>query len=100
MSKRNAVVVASRTLALLLLVWTFAEFCSLPQIVLSYIYYARNEPATTYIDFMRHYHLALLTANVAKILGFSVLANWLFKAGPEVAATLLPSGPDEDLVQG
>lgn len=100
MSRRDAVVLASRTLALLLIVWIFSECCSLPELLLSYIHYLRYEPATAYVDYMRHYHLALLTVTVAKLIGFSVLANWLFKAGPDVAATLLPSGLDQDLAQG
>jgi hypothetical protein len=96
MSKRDAVVLASRTLALLLLVWTFSEFCSLPELVLSYIHYSRYEPATAYVDYMRHYHLALLTVNVANI-GFSVLAFWLHNAGPGVAEALLPAEPGKYL---
>jgi hypothetical protein len=99
MSKRDAVVLASRTLALLLLVWTFSGFCSLPELVLSYIHYSRYEPATAYVDYMRHYHLALLTVNVAKIIGFSVLAFWLHDAGPGVVETLLPAGADKDIAQ-
>ncbi len=99
MSKRDAVVLASRTLALLLLVWTFSEFCSLPELLLSYIHYAHYEPATAFVDYMRHYHLALLTVHVAKIIGFSVLAFWLHDAGPGVAEMLLPSEADKDLIE-
>jgi hypothetical protein len=99
MSKRDAVVLASRTLALLLLVWTFSEFCALPEHLLSYFHYARYEPATAYIDYMRHYYLALLTVNVAKIIGFSVMALWLHDAGPGVAEALLPADADKDLAQ-
>jgi hypothetical protein len=99
MSKRDAVVLASRTLALLMLVWTFSEFCSLPELVLSYVHYSRYEPATAYVDYMRHYHLALLTVTVAKIIVFSVVAFWLHDAGPGVAETLLPAHTDEALAQ-
>ena len=97
MSKRDAFLLASRTLALLLLVWTFSEFCSLPELLLSYIHYARYEPTTAYVDYMSHYHLALLTVNVAKIIGFSVMALWLHDAGPGVAEILLPAEADKDL---
>jgi len=96
MSRRDAVVLASRTLALLLLVWTFSELCSLPELVLSYVHYARYEPSTAYVDYMRHYHFALLTVDVAKVIGFSVIAFWLHHAGPGVAETLLPAEADKE----
>jgi hypothetical protein len=99
MSKRDAVVLASRTLALLMLLWTFSEFCSLPESALSYLHYARYEPATARVDYMPHYHLALLAVTVAKIFGFSVMALWLYGAGPGVAETLLPGEADKDLTQ-
>ena len=99
MSRRDAVVLASRTLALLLTAWIFSDLCSLPDRVFSYIHYVSYESTTPYTDYMRTYHLCVLTFSVTRTVGFLLLAILLYKAGPGVAAMLLPPEPSADPAQ-
>jgi hypothetical protein len=103
MSKEDAVVLASRTLALLLTVWALAEMANLPSYLQSFLHYADHQilsPADAeYWQYWRHHYLIDLGFVVTKIIGFGLLARWLFKGGPEVADLLLPSVSEEISIQ-
>jgi hypothetical protein len=47
MSRKDAVTVASRTLALLLVVWALADASSLPEIIYSSLRYINHEPVSS-----------------------------------------------------
>ena len=80
MSRKDALVLASRTLALLLVVWALGEASYLPERVHSFLRYNNQEPgASTAIQYWRHYYLISL--------GF--LVTRLFKVGPEVEELFL-----------
>ena len=99
MSRKDAVLLASRTLALLLTVWALVEASYLPANMHSFLRYVNQEPgASTAIQFWRHYDLISLSFNVTRMIGFSLLAKWLFKGGPEVEELLSP-GPHESARQ-
>jgi len=98
MSRENAVVLAGRTLALLLVVWALAELANLPGYVQSYLYYSNHGSSPSgleYWQYWRHHYLLDVGFVVTKIVGFSLLARWLFRGGPEVAELLLPSYAEE-----
>jgi hypothetical protein len=97
MSRKDAVVLASRTLASLLGVWAFAEVCSLPEMVHSFVHYMSVEPSAS-IEHLRHYHVIRLGFAVTRLLGFSLMARWLFRGGPEVEELLLPSAIHENAI--
>jgi hypothetical protein len=89
------VVLAGRTLALLLTVWALAEASYLPASLHSFLRYINQEPgASTAIQYWRHYHLISFSFIVVRMVGFSLLARWLFKGGPEVEELLLPPAPE------
>ncbi|MGD0271381.1 MAG: hypothetical protein ABSB14_20100 [Candidatus Sulfotelmatobacter sp.] len=101
MSRKDAVVLASRTLALLLVVWALAEACSLPESLHSFRRYADSGPGSSAaLQYWRHYYLIRCSFIVTKMVGFSLMARWLYKAGPEVEELFLPSEPLENGVQG
>jgi hypothetical protein len=96
MSRKDALVLASRTLALLLAAWALADLCYLPGIVHSFRHYVNREPdSSTSIEYWRHHYLVSLGFLVTRIVGFSLLSRWLFKGGSEVEELLLPSESQE-----
>jgi hypothetical protein len=96
MSTKDAVVLAGRTLALLMAVWALGEASSLPESLLRSLRYSYQEPAlSAAVQYWRHYHLIALGFLVTRIIGFSLLARWLYKGGPDVEQLLLPSASQE-----
>ncbi len=96
MSKEEAVILASRTLGLLMIVWALADLSHLPGTAYTFIHYANVElssPAVT--QYYRHSDLIALCFLITRIIGFSLLARWLFQAGPEVVEALLPGAARE-----
>ena len=101
MSRKDAVVLASRTLALLLTVWALAEAGNLPASLHSFLRYMNQEPgASTAVQYWRHYYFISLSFIVTKMVGFALLARWLFKGGPEVEEPLSPAPHNENAIRG
>lgn len=89
MSRRDAIVLASRLLAVLLSVWALTEVSYLPAAVFSYLHYA--EGATLWsVQYWRHHYLLTLGFIIARIVGFSLMSMWLFRCGPDVEELLCP----------
>jgi hypothetical protein len=92
MSKEDAVILASRTLAVLLVVWALAETSQLPSVLYAFRHYSSAELSTSVAtDYYRHSHLISLSFLLVRIIGFSMMARWLFKGGPDITELLLPS---------
>jgi hypothetical protein len=92
MSRKDAVVLAARTLAALLTVWALTDVSYLPERLHSFLYYLSQEPpSSASIQHLRHYYLIGLGFLVVRIVGYSLLARWLYKSGPEVEELLLPA---------
>jgi len=100
MSRRDALVLASRALAFLLGVWALSEVSYLPESLHSFLRYINQEPGSSpAIQYWRHYHLIRLGFIVTRIVGFSLMARWLYKGGPEVEELLSPSSLHEDVAR-
>jgi hypothetical protein len=100
MSRKDAVVLASRTLALLLTVWTLSEASYLPTSLHAFLRYMNQEPgASTAIQYWRHYHLINLSFVATRMVGFALLARWLYTGGSEVEELFLPAVPHENAAQ-
>ena len=103
MSKNDVVLLASRTLAVLLTVSALTETSYLPEVVHSFLHYLRYEPTSHtdmgYLDYMRHYYLIRSAFLVTRIIGLSLMARWIYKGGPDVVELLLPAEPEPDPVQ-
>jgi len=100
MSREDAVALASRTLAVLLMVWALTEVSHLPATVYGFIHYANVElssPSATL--YYRHANLISLSFLVVRVIGYALLARWLFKVGAEVQELLLPSDSEEAAAQ-
>jgi hypothetical protein len=80
MSRRDAVVIASRTLGTLLGVWAFSELCYLPEVVQSFFHYMNHEPASASVEYFRHYYLLRLGFNITGWPGFPCWRDGCTKA--------------------
>jgi hypothetical protein len=101
MSRKDAVVLASRTLALLLTVSALTEVSYLPERLHSLLHYLKHPPTSlTSIQYGHHYYLIQIGFLVTRIVGYSLLAKWLYKGGSEVEEVLLPAALQEKSVQG
>jgi ABC-type anion transport system duplicated permease subunit len=92
MSREDFAVLASRTLAVLLMVTALADVSYLPGSVHAFLHYTSVElssPSAT--QYYRHANLIALSFLVTRIIGFSLLSRWLFKGGSEVVELLLPT---------
>jgi hypothetical protein len=100
MSRKDALVLASRALALLFSVWALGEASYLPERLHSFLHYMDGEPGpSTFLDYRRHYYLITLGFLVIRVVGYSLLARWLYGGGPEVEALLSGTTPPETSVQ-
>jgi hypothetical protein len=92
MSRKDAVVLASRTLALLMAVWALSEASSLPGSALSFLHYSNQEPGSpAAVQYWRHLHFVTLCFLVTRVIGFSFLSRWLYNGGSDVEHLFLPS---------
>jgi hypothetical protein len=91
MSTKDAVWIASRTLAVLLTVWALTDLSHLPGAVHSYLHYSAEAVTTGNVEYWRHSYLISLGFLVTRIIGYSLMARWLHKGGPEVLELLLPA---------
>jgi hypothetical protein len=98
MSREDLIILASRTLAVLMMVWALSEVCSLPGVVYAFNHYASVElSSASATQYYRHSHLISLGFILVKVIGFSLLSRWLFKGGPEVFELLLPATAAEEI---
>ena len=103
MSRKDALLLASRGLAVLLTLWALAEVSYLPEFAHSFLHYIRYERTSStsmgYLDYMRHYYLIRLAFLITRIIGYSLMARWLYKGGPDIEDLLLPAPPEDNAVQ-
>lgn len=100
MSRKDALTLASRTLASLLAVWALSELSSLPQSLHSFLRYINQDPgASTTPQYWRHYYLIALGFHVTRIVGFSLMSRWLYKGGQDVQELLLPTAAEENILR-
>ena len=92
MSRSDAVVLGARVLAVLLIVWALSSVSYLPESVFSYLRYTNQFPTSSSGGvYWRHYHLISLGFLIARIVGYSLMARWLYRGGPDIEELLLPS---------
>ena len=101
MSRRDAVVVASRALSVLLTVWALTEVSYLPEFLHSLLHYSDQglQASASYLQYMHRYYLLRVGFLVTRIVGYFLMARWLYKAGPEIEELLLPFAHDEETRQ-
>jgi hypothetical protein len=99
MSRKDALVLAGRRLAILLCMWAFSEASYLPETLHSFLRYNNQElGSSNALYHWRHYYLIRLAFLITRVVGFSLMARWLYKGGPEVEEILLHSALQGDAV--
>ena len=86
MTKRDAVVLASRALALYLICWALSDITHLPQIILEF----RHHGTAAAHDSGWNYYRVDLTFYIVRIVALFVTAEWLIKGGDGVYRFFLP----------
>jgi hypothetical protein len=89
MSRRDGVVLCSRVLAVLLTIWALSEVTYLPTSVYSLLHYAEGA-STSSAPYWRHHYVMALGFLITRIVGYSLMASWLFRCGPDIEELLLP----------
>lgn len=89
MSRRDAVVLCSRVLAVLSTIWVLSEVTYLPTSVYSLLHYAEGS-STSSAQYWRHHYVMPLGFLITRIVGYSMMALWLFRCGPDIEELLLP----------
>jgi hypothetical protein len=99
MSRKDAVVIASRVLSVFFTISALCEVSYLPEFVNSYLHYNVEVTTSAYVEYMHHYYLLRLGFLVTRIIGFVLMARWLHKGGAGVEELLLPSTHESAPVQ-
>jgi len=96
MSRKDAAVLASRTLAWLLIVWALAEVSYLPEYGHSFFHELHHESVlSTAHGYWYYYYVIRLSSLLVRMVGYSLFARWLFKGGPKIEALFLPAAREE-----
>ena len=95
MSREDAVLLASRSLAVLFMIWALTDVSFLPGRLYTFLYYVNRDAASAYSDHMKHYELVELGFLITRIVGYSLFSMLLFKSGPDIRQLLLPSHQPE-----
>jgi hypothetical protein len=79
--------------------WAFSEASYLPETLHSFLRYNNQElgPSNA-LYYWRHYYLIRPGFLITRVIGFSLMARWLYKGGPEVEELLLHTAPQENAV--
>jgi len=90
-TRREGVILGSRILAILMLVNAFVGLSTLPEAVYSFRHYADGIASTSGSEYLRHHYLMILGFLITRIIGYSLMASWLFRCGPDIEEWLLPA---------
>jgi hypothetical protein len=97
MTKRDGIVLGSRLLAILLTVWALTDVSYLPSYLHSFLRHAeRGLSSSPANEYWRHHYLIELGFLITRIIGYSLMAGWLYKCGPDIEELLLPMHLRED----
>jgi hypothetical protein len=96
MSRREVVLLVSRTLALLLISWALADATSLPAEILSVSYSAVRGASLAESDYRARLAWLYLAGNVLRIAGLLLAATVFWRPGKRVESLLLGSKDSEE----
>jgi hypothetical protein len=82
MTREDMAVVASRSLALLMAVWTLASLTYVPEEVFSLVYHLGHQSAVGTRDHWSSLHSLVITFHVIRLLLTALAGIWVWKGGP------------------
>ena len=90
MTRRDAILLASRALALYLIAWALNDLSYLPESVLSF----RHNTSVLYSNnYLRTYYGVAIVVRVLRSTALFLTAAWLYRCGGRVQAYFLPVEP-------
>jgi hypothetical protein len=91
MTKRVLVQLASRTLALNLLLWSIYTFMYIPVYSFSLSHYARLTPKSASQEYLHRYYFILVMSHLFMSGAVFLAAIWIYKCGPTIERFLSPA---------
>jgi len=88
MTKREAVLLASRALSLYLLCWGLNDLSYVAQPLFSLVHHSRVAASR---DYLWGYYVVDLAFHAIRIIALFATAGWLYKCSPRVEGFFLPS---------
>ncbi len=86
MLRKEAVQIASRALAMLMIVWIMVEMTQLPQVVLGLAHHLQQNSVLIPERYWTIYYAAGLSSHVVRMMGLAIAAVWFWNCGPGVEA--------------
>jgi len=90
MSRKELVLIISRTFALFLFTWAFAELSYLPERLFSLIHHIGQGSVLAKYDYWSSYYVVVTSFLVVRILAFLLAAGSFWRCGPRVQALFSP----------
>jgi hypothetical protein len=97
MSRKELVLLVSRTFALLLITWAFAEITVLPDHLFSFFHALSKRSVLATSDYSSRYYLILTAGNVLRMIAFLFAAALFWRCGPRVEALFSRSERDSSV---
>jgi hypothetical protein len=91
MTKRVLVQLASRALALNLLLWSIYSFMYIPVYSFSLSHYARLTATSASQEYLYRYYFILVVSHVFMTTAIFLAAIWIYKCGPTIESFLSPA---------
>jgi hypothetical protein len=96
-SKKEAVTIASRTLAVYFLFWFLDDLTYLPSSLHS-LWHHRNMLSTEWTTYLRNSDVISISFRLLRMVGLFFAVQWFYRAGPAVQGYFLDSA-DEPAVE-
>ena len=84
-------VLGSRVLAILLSVWALSTLSNVPETAYAFLRHAEGPMTTAASEYGKHHYDMVLGFMITRLIGYSLMAAWLFRSGPGHRGVLLPA---------
>jgi hypothetical protein len=86
MTRDEGVHLASRSLALLMIIWALVDVTYLPDVVTSLVHYLRQRTILVPQNYWIHHYEMITTFYVFRTVALFIAARWFWRCGPGVQA--------------
>lgn len=71
--------------------WALSTLSDVPETVYAFLRYAEGPMTTAASEYWKHHYLMVLGFMITRLIGYSLMAAWLFRSGPDIEELLLPA---------
>jgi hypothetical protein len=100
MERKELILIASRTLALLLLAWALVDATYLLEHLFSFVHYRIQDSGAWGHTYLSRYYLVVTILNALRTLALLAAAEWLWKCGAKVEALFSRKTASQDAAEG